>query len=256
MSKINNFLLLGISAFFALIAMAQAEPFRVGFFENSPHVISDKENGAKGPAVEYFRLIAKQIGITDIFFEELPMARLLSYLKTGKSDAALILAKTPERAETFVYPKEPFFKIQGAIVVKNTNALAEIKSVNDILPLRINAYAKAYLSTIMLDKRLNIIPVYGYETDVNEESFKMIIGGMSDAFYSPDLHPLQIALRRGGYESNFKILMLPEPPIDIFTVFSKQSAGKYLKKYEDALNEQIKIRSYEEELKDFIKDYK
>ena len=40
---------------------------------------------------EYFRSIAKQIGITDIIFEELPMARLLLYLKIGKSDAALIM---------------------------------------------------------------------------------------------------------------------------------------------------------------------
>ncbi|RLC02538.1 MAG: hypothetical protein DRI57_29975 [Deltaproteobacteria bacterium] len=166
-----------------IIAQVQAEPLRVRFFGNPPHVVSDHQDGAKGPAVEYFRLIAKKMGITDVVFKELPMARLLSYLEKGKSDAAIILAKAPGRAGMFAYPKEPYFSIRSAIVVDHSNPLREIKSLDDLLPLRIAVYAKAYLSPIMRDKRLKITPLY--EADVNDVAYGLLLHKRIDAFYSP-----------------------------------------------------------------------
>ncbi len=229
---------------------AQSGKIRVGFFRNSPHVFTDEQGQAKGPAVDFFRVLAQKMGIEIIEFDELPMPRLLLYLERGETDAALILAKTPERAEKFVYPDKPFFEIRSAVAVNYTNPLKEIKTADELLPLKIGVYAKAFCSPMICDNHLKIIPIY--EMNINEHAFRMITHGMIDAFYSPDIYPLRVTLKKEEYESKIKILPLPEPPADIFTVFSKQSAATYRKKYEAALEELHKIRPYEAILEDFI----
>jgi len=243
---------LGVFVFFISLTAVQAHSgtVRVGFFRNSPHVITDEKGQAKGPAVDFFRSAAEKMGIETIQFNELPMTRLLIYLERGEIDTALILAKNPERAEKFVYPDKPFFKIRSAVAVAYANPLLEIKTADELLPLKIGVYANAFLSPIICDNRLKIIPIY--ETNINEHAFRMITHGMIDAFYSPDMYPLKVTLKKKEYESKIKILMLPEPGADIFTVFSKQSAAAYRKKYEAALEELHKIGSYEKLLEDYI----
>jgi len=232
-----------------VIGQAGAESLRIGFFELNPHAYSDKHDKARGTAIEYFRLIAEQMGV-GVTFTKLPLARLTLYLKDGKVDAALTMGKNTEREAMFVYPEKPFFYMRGAIAIKKSHPLREVKSVEDILPLKMTFYDKGYRSPIMRDRRLQLTPM-GTD-DIFVQSYEMILKNRIDACYSPESYTLKFKLKEGTYGADLRVMELPEPPVGLFTPFSRQSAGKYLKKYETALTELYKTQSYEEKLGQFL----
>lgn len=228
------------------IGQVQAETFRMGFFKLSPHAYSDQNNQPCGNAIQYFRLIAKQMGIEKVLFIELPLQRLVRHLKDGKVDAALILGKNSQREAIFIYPEKPFFNMQGSLALKKSHALKQIKSIKDILMLKVAKFPKSYCSPMMQDQRLKLIPINA--DDVILQSFKMILKDRIDAFYCPEIYSMKFKLKKENYKNKIRIIVLPEVSTGVFTPFSKQSAGKYLKKYETALTELSKVQSYTKKL--------
>ena len=230
-----------------------AKPLRVGYFKVAPHAMPGPEGTPQGVAVEYFRFIAREMQLEDIEFIMLPLNRLLLDLENNHIDMALLLARNAERVATFVYPEKAFCVTKPSIAVSVSNPLQKVTSVEDLLPLSFHETPGNYHTAVMQDPRLQIEPLTG--EDFTRRCYAMIVAGRIDACYQPDHYPIQFEAVREPFVRHVKILYLPDPPIGLYSVFSKASAPLYLKRYEKALDAVKQRHAYGVVFADFITDY-
>lgn len=235
-------------------AIVCAEPLSVGYFKVAPHAMPGPQDRPIGIAVEYFKLIAREMQIDDIEFTLLPLNRLLIELEDNRIDMALLLARNDERAGKFVYPATAFCVTKPSIAVSASDPLQKVLSVENLLPLSFHETPENYRAHTMRDDRLRIEPLAG--DDFTRRCYAMIIAGRIDACYQPDHYPIQFDAVREEFASRIRILYLPDPPIGLYSVFSKASAGRYVTIYETALAAVKQQHSYGAIFEKFIVDYK
>ncbi len=177
---------------------SDAQTLRVGFFTIEPHTIVESPGNNGGAAVEYFLQLTKAMGIDDVRFQELPLARLVEELEKDMLDAILFLAKNPERESLFRYPDAPYYMGQSGVAVAASSSLQSISAIDDLLPLRIGMLARGYLSPFMQDERLKFDPVSGNTPIL--QNLKKLVAGRVDAVYVPDLAVIQFEAYRNGYD--------------------------------------------------------
>lgn len=245
---------IALSLLFASATIVCAKPLRVGYFKVAPHAMPGPQEIPQGIAVEYFKLIAREMQLTEIDFILLPLNRLLVELDNNRIDMALLLARNDERAAKFVYPAEAFCVTKPSIAVRASNPLQKVTSIEDLLPLSFHETPENYRAHTMRDERLQIEPLNG--DNFTRRCYGMIMAGRIDACYQPDHYPIQFEAVREEFASGIKILYLPDPPIGLYSVFSKAGAGRYLKAYEAALSVVKQQQSYGAIFEKFILDYK
>lgn len=230
-----------------------ARPLRIGYFKVAPHAMPGPQDVPQGVAVEYFKLVAREMQATEIEFILLPLGRLLLDLESNRIDMALLLAKNDERARKFVYPEQAFCVTKPSIAVHAANPLEKVRSVEDLLPLTFHETPANYHTTIMQDPRLRIEPLSG--DNFTRRCYAMIVAGRVDACYQPDHYPIQFEAVREEFVSHVKVLYLPDPPIGLYSVFSKVGAPPYRDRYEKALHKVKQERSYGAVYEHFITGY-
>jgi polar amino acid transport system substrate-binding protein len=235
-------------------APLRAQPIRIGYFTVAPHAMPGPGDMPQGIAVEYFKRVAREMQLEEMEFILLPLGRLLQDLENNRIDMALLLAKNDARAAKFVYPEHPFCVTKPSIAVSASNPLLRVTSVNDLLPLSFHETPANYRTTIMQDPRLKIEPLTG--NDFTHRCYAMIVAGRIDACYQPDHYPIQFEALHKEFRPEVKILYLPDPPIGLYSVFSKIGAPHYLERYEKALAAVKQRCSYGEVFEEFITDYK
>lgn len=259
MQKVNAIAGLTIVAAIVCLVLSStppvcAKPLRVGYFKVAPHAMPGPQDKPVGIAVEYFKLIAREMQLTDIDFILLPLNRLLIELENNRIDMALLLARNAERAAKLVYPAEAFCVTKPSIAVNASNALQKIISVEDLLPLSFHETPGNYRADTMRDQRLQIEPLAG--NNFTRRCYGMILAERIDACYQPDHYPIQFEATREEFASKIRILYLPDAPIGLYSVFSKAGAGIHLKAYEAALAVTKRRHSYGVIFQKFIVDYK
>ena len=128
--------------------------------------------------------------------------------------------------------------------------LRTVESVAPLLALSIQESAGAYRSAFIQDPRIQLEPMHG--DDYTPRCFSKLLLNRIDACYQPDHYPLVFEANKNQYDSRIRVITLPEPPIGLYSVFSKQSAGIYLQSYETALDEVAREITYEDLFKAFI----
>jgi ABC-type amino acid transport substrate-binding protein len=257
MLRIQSLVLIIMGCLLLLIATPShifAKPLRVGYFKVAPHAMPGPQGAPQGVAVEYFRFIAQEMQLDEIEFIMLPLNRLLQDLEKNRIDMALLLARNAERVEKFVYPEKAFCVTKPSIAVSVSNPLQKVTSVEDLLPLAFHETPGNYHTAVMQDPRLRIEPLAG--EDFTRRCYAMIVAGRIDACYQPDHYPIQFEAVREPFVHLVKILYLPDPPIGLYSVFSKASAPLYLQRYEKALDAVKQHHAYGAIFADFITDYK
>jgi len=249
----------GILASFLLLSfgpqnLLRARPLRIGYFTVAPHAMPGPQGAPQGIAVEYFKIVAGEMPLEEMEFIQLPLGRLLRELEDNRIDMALLLAKNAERAGKFVYPEESFCVTKPSIAVSASNPLERVSSVNDLLPLTFHETPANYRTTIMRDPRLKIEPLTG--EDFTRRCYAMLVAGRIDACYQPDHYPIQFTALRKEFQSKIRILYLPDPPIGLYSVFSKVGAPRYLDRYAKALATVKRHTTYGAVFEQFITAYK
>lgn len=209
--------------------------FRVGYFDLPPHAFAETESGRRGPAIDYFRLVAARMGLSAVDFKQYPLARLLQELEADRIDMILFLARNDERAARFRYPETPFFDMQPVLVLPIDHPLAAITSAEDLLTLRIGVYLDGYHAPMIKDPRLHLEAVAG--DDLVKRSYEMMAAGRIDAFFSPDLESVRFEAARNGRAKAVKFLPLPDSSVGLYAVFSQKSGADYAARYVTALAE-------------------
>lgn len=226
---------------------AQSESFRLGYFELPPH--TQNEAGSAGPALHYFDKIAARMQV-EVRYLPMPLSRLLKQLENNELDAALILAKSPDRQQLFIYPQQAFFITQGALTVRKSipsNLNAFLKNQN----YRVALSQQGYQSEQLRSFAGRFVMLSG--DNVSARAAEMMEKGRLDAFYEPDIYSLRHSIEHNTFGSALYILELPQDQVPLYTVFSRQGAEKYLQSYQQALQQQAKELGYIDYLTQWLK---
>ncbi|MDG0818035.1 transporter substrate-binding domain-containing protein [Bdellovibrio svalbardensis] len=222
-----------LSLLLACSSEARDDSITVGYFDLPPH--GTLKNGKEvGAALEYFDIIAKQMGVRFHYIQE-PLSRLLV---DKKIDLILYLGKTPAREKTHVFFPNPLFKMQGSITVRNDNPILVINHIEDLKHMKISIWQEGYLSPLLTADHLTLEKMTG--DNVTERSLRKVLSGRSQGFYSPELLSVTYAIKKLGLTEKLRIMNLPEKPVELSPAFSKASATKYQVRFE---KEFLKLQS-------------
>lgn len=165
---------------------ASGERLTVGYFDLPPYTRDFSEPPAdtnNGPAIRYFRAIAQRMGIT-AEFRLYPLARLLHSLERSELDAALILARSPERESRFIYPRQPWIYTRSAIIVRADSPLRHIRGPEDLAGMRIAHWSGGYIAPLLRHGSISLTPASGSE--IRSRAMDYLLNCRVDAFYLPD----------------------------------------------------------------------
>lgn len=225
-----------------LSSAAGADSLRVGYFDLPPHTPQVGQADNQGAAIAYFEQIAARMQLSEVSYQRYPLPRLLLMLERGHLDMALILAKTPERAERLVYPQQPFVRVQSVLLVPHQHPLQKVDTVEQLLPLRLGAWQDGYRSPMLRDPRLQLSTLNS--SNVVRQSLEMLAGGRLEAFYHPDDLAVRYQMQEMGMQARIRLLPLPEQEMPLYSVFSRPAARVYLDRYERAQAEVVAQQGY------------
>jgi hypothetical protein len=215
---------------------------------------TESSGEAEGVAVEYFKLIAEKMALENVEFRLHPLKRLLVELEQNRLDMALLFGKNPERESVFIYPRNPFCRTRPSVAVKASHPLKNVRSVEDLLPWKSQESAGANRTVFIRDPRFKLEPLYG--DNYTMRCYFKLVKERIDACYQPDHYPLVFETEGDFFALKIRVLELPEPPIGLYSVFSKKSADRYLERYEAALEEVRREKSYEELFRELYGTYR
>ncbi|MBU1282666.1 MAG: transporter substrate-binding domain-containing protein [Gammaproteobacteria bacterium] len=233
--------------FFALILLAplvSADSLRVGYFDLPPHTPLPGQVDTEGTAIAYFEIIAERMQLNEVSYQRYPLSRLLQMLQRDQLDMALILAKTPGREAVLVYPTQPFVEVQPLLLVARKHPLQRVDSVEQLLPLRLGAWQDGYRSPMLRDPRLQLQTLSS--SNVLNQSLEMLQAGRLEAFYYPDDLAVRYQVQHLGMQDRIRLLPLPKEHMQLYSVFSRAAAERYLKPYERAQAEVATQQGYAE----------
>lgn len=227
---------------------ANAGTLRVGYFVFPPHTM--RENGKNiGATIDYFKLISKEMKLQDVSFEPFPNSRLLNKLETGEIDVGLVFAKNSERAAKFKYPIKPFATMVMAVAMKKSHTLEMVRSVDDLSTSTIGYLKNAYLPDILKDQGIKFDFLTG--ENFTKQNILKVKRGRIDAVLS-DYYSLVYEAKRYNLIQDLKFYKIPGVEVPLYTVMSNNSAKKYLRSYEAALEIVQKKITYQQVFDDFI----
>lgn len=233
-------------------AIADNSTMHVAYFNNEPHVfLNKKTNKLDGAIYEMVeKYLAPEMGVKFIWDKaSTTIPRQYQILETEKNYCAATLVSTPERQERFLFTAEPYFFTQTALAIEKNNPLKQIKSVEDIIKLKIGYAQNGFLSPLVKDDRLS----FDLISDPNYHSLNLrkIAENRIDAAYAPDKAAFLYIIKAVKYEDKIKVLNLPEKPFPIHIVFSKNSK-EIVNKYDKAFKKLDGQKLYLKILKKYL----
>ena len=234
----------------ALPYTTRAETLKVGYFDLPPHTFP-QHSTQPSAAIAYFDKVAQAMGV-EVEYVNYPLSRLVFLLDHQRLDAALFLAKTDARTEMFAYPASPYFTTESVFVVPNTSDLKSADDISQKKDLDIVVWEGGFHSTTLATSSNKLIPLSG--NNIPARGITLTVNGRFDAFYSPDRYAVEYEANISGRAGNIRTITIPQDAIDIYTVFSKNSAKYYLKRYERALKKIETEITYEHFLINFTKN--
>ncbi|MCP5169384.1 MAG: transporter substrate-binding domain-containing protein [Hahellaceae bacterium] len=240
-----HFVLIWVIGFWC--QLAQAGTIKIGFFSLAPHAMQEASYApAKGAAVDYVGQyvvpeMAKILGTElDAHFTVLPFSRLLHMLQTGEIDAALTLAKTPEREEIFRYSAEPLTSMQSGLALRKEFPVYFVDTPESLRILRIGFTKDGYVSPWMRDSQIPLQLFVG-DKNVFVTLLRVLSAHRLDAVYNPTLITLKYEALKLGISSQLRFLPLPEPQQGLYTVFRHNILPEWLQAF-DLAHQRVRER--------------
>ncbi len=220
---------------------SKAAPLKVGYFDLPPHV-SKELQGKSSAAIQYFNQIAQEMGV-EVSYQAYPLSRLLQMLQDGQLDAALFLARNPEREQMFTYPQSPIISAQSIFVVSQLSPFQKASDITKEHNLKIGVWKGGYFSKTLTNSNNQLVRLGG--ANVPARGVDSVIKGKFDAFYSPDRYSIEYQAKKYSKRKMIRIIPNSDETINLYTAFSKKAGAIYLKSYEAALRKVKANQSYE-----------
>jgi len=208
--------------------MACAEEVELAYFSLSPHIYKNSVNGQPSGIMPIFlhKFIAPEMGVKFKLIN-IPLARTLLEMEKGSLAGAAVFGYTKERALRHQYPRNYFSQMIPAIAVNKSNPLDKINKISDISHLNIGYVNGAILTPFIKDRGLKIITIGGSNTWTR--NLQNVVNGRLDATFTPLEVNIIHSAKKMGVLDKIKVLRLPEPPIKLYTMFSKAENYSHLK---------------------------
>ncbi len=226
-------------------AQEEGAAIKVGFFELLPHA-AKKDGVCVGAAVNYFNLIAREMGVIPEFVQ-LPLASLL---RIPSIDMILFMGKTPERQKGFVFSRRQLLRMRGGIAVRRDSPLESVKTAGDLIGLALGAWEVGYRSELMSDPRLHLHLIHGEM--IVTRALQMVVGKRIDGFYDPDGSSLRHAIKNLQLEAEFRVVDLPLGSDYLYMAFTPAGTKKYYDQFEKAFTQVHSTLSYVKHLKAYL----
>lgn len=222
-------------AFLLMTASAFAGPkiLKVGYFRLEPHMIPKEGGTPTGAAIDYFKkFVAPEMGVEVEYVGPMTLPRLESGLEDGSLDAAVLLAKNPERMAKFVFPVQPFNEMVSSVAVLNENKLRSVADVKDLNGVAMATGDGVFIHPVLRDANLKFDRQPGVEwlpTCLKKLDAKRI-----EALYNPDRTSTVYADKLLALSEKIRVVEIPNTTVGQYTVFSKKS-GELAASYDAAL---------------------
>lgn len=208
-----------------------AEVLRIGYMDVAPHIGWDGTRTV-GPVVDLWtEVLGPGMGVAVVWIGPLPPVRLLASLRDGQLDAAAWLVRTPEREALFVYPDQALSTIEAGVAVRRGSPLARATSASAFRGKRLVFFSEGYIAPR--------VRASGAEWDLlvaqnwRSLGLRKVIDHWADGAYDADVLTLKDCLAQEGLSDRMDLVTVPDSRGDIYTVFSRTGAERFLKTYNE-----------------------
>ncbi|GFM36030.1 substrate-binding periplasmic protein [Desulfovibrio psychrotolerans] len=218
----------------------QKAVLRIGYAVLPPHVLPAPADNPQAPpsgaAVDFFlNHIAPRMNVQPEFVGPFPLARLLYDFDRRQLDAVIMLIRSPEREKRFAFPSLPFWKMSGALALRNEHPLLSVHSLTQLEGMRIGYTRDAWLPAFFTNSSVHFDFASG--PDASLLSLQKLANGRVDAVFGPDRCWLECALITRGLTDSVRLVDLPDSSGALYTAFRKSIPRSILASYESALQE-------------------
>lgn len=221
---------------------SQSDPFKIGYFELIPHIELGPNDILEGPALEYIKLVLKEMGVNHYVMKGFPVQRAFKMLLLGEIDIVLFAAKTPNTIKDhLILTDSDLTFIQPGLVLSKESPDAPPFKMQHLMNKRLAYWSGGYIPDFLKQESIELIPVAG--DDVYKRGFKLIHHGRVDGFFHVDSMALEWWLENTDTAKGLKLLKVPHK-VSVKSLFSKKSAVVYKERFEKALNKVKKEMTY------------
>lgn len=224
---------------------AETKTVKIAFFNVPPHIYLDEKSGKmKGAFYELLENnIAPKMNVKFVWDTKPTVIPRQQEMLQNQDYAAALVIYTPERAQKFIFPKEPYTTGKTALVLLKSNKLNKVTKVDDLTGLTVGYASNAVISPFMQNDKVKFDLVSA--ANFNEVNFKKLLAKRIDAVYAPDKAGLLYYMREMKLENECKVIDLPEEPAIYNIAFSKSFkdvADKYSKVFEELNGSQLYLK--------------
>lgn len=227
----------------------QPEVVKIAYFELPPHIEKGPDGKLKGPALEYVKLILKEMDIEHFTLNGFPVQRAFQMLVKGEADIVLFAAKTPNTIrEDFILTDLDVTSTQPGLIVTKNHHLSEPLEFSQLVGNDLAFWSGGFVPQFLQHESINLIKIAGEE--VYKRGFMLVKHDRVDGFFHVDSMALEWWLETSGQSQYLKLLKLPNT-VRVKSIFSKASDQRFRLRYEAALENVQQRISY----RDFFFDY-
>lgn len=214
---------------------------RIGTWDYPPNMIIKTSGGKtqfQGAIVDVWeKYIAPEADLKIVWVGPLPFPRAMLMLEQGTIDAVQHLSLTPDRAEKFVFSKEPIMWGRQGILVKKTEPLEKITKIEELQGKEIGMIAQGYLAPFLLSHKdkINFKELSGVDS-AEKNLLKLLNGRIWGVYFTfPDVlvyHATQL-----GRRDEIKLIGFPGSEKDevTYAAFSRKLSPALITKIDNAI---------------------
>ncbi len=228
--------------------------FVIGYNDVPPYSMSGTGDEAAGAAIDFFNRVLEEMGITQIRYRSVQnLSRMYELLHRNEIDAYTLATRTydPHPEYKFVSPVYPTIRSVPGFLMLKEHPLELISSTEDLKSLRISTKNGMPLTQTLSQVESNVQFFGG--TDPLLDSIKMMLKNRTDAVYSLLVGELLYMAKQLGVLDVVKPVYLPDPELELFTVFSDKAANRDLERYEASFNKVSEELSFDSMLQKYFK---
>ena len=224
------------------MSFAAGKTLKVGYFRLEPHLIPKEGSEPTGAAIEYLKKhIAPEMGVDIEYVGPLALPRLLASLEDGSIDAAVLLAKNPERIAKFAFPSQHFNEMVSAYVVLNESSLKSVTAPKDLYGITVGVGDGVFVHPSLRDDKIKTDKAVG--ADFLMTNLKKLEAKRVDAVYNGDRDSSVYQVKLMNLTGKVRVIEVPNTKVGMFTAFSKKNAD-LVPRYEAALKKVMVKTTY------------
>lgn len=210
----------------------------IGYYSLPPHAMH-LDDQARGAAVDYLQ---QQIFNNDkyqIHWQYHPFARVLAELQSERLDAALLIAKTPQREARFRYPQSHLYQTQSGLIPLKQHPLKNITTLSQLQGMTLGHVIDSVRPEVFKSLDITFEDISG--RDFTNRNIRKLATKRIDAVYVPTLSHARYQLQ-DSHQHGLNFIPLPQLGHKLYLVFRKGIADDVIQQFEK--NNAVSAASY------------